>query len=278
MSKVIAVDIVEASKDTFNVFAILLDKQEGCLFRKEVTNISFSEVHEFIEKEIIPECIQHNCKIIFENNSSINCVILMKFKEYLIGEKVHYFKNIHLKDYLNESINFTELCLKQLLDEEFTTYTLISGLDEEPVYTTSSDWTYEDNIQNWLHESKPYRVTVDAILHNKTVLSNNDYEILTDELFVRHKDFIIYNEKAIILYVDGLLPAEISVVQNYLNEDNYPNTPVKAIRKFLLKKIGRELSLVVVMFIFMTNQLKSCLFGNTILKNREGIKIITKLI
>jgi hypothetical protein len=138
-------------------------------------------------------------------------------KEYLIDQTVYYFKNINLKDYLNENTDFTELVLTQLLSEVFTTYTLISNIDEEPVYTTSSDWNYEDNIQNWLFDVKPYRVTLDAIQHNRTVLNNSDYELLTDELFTRHKGFIIYNKMAIIVYVNGLLSNEIDVVKDFIN-------------------------------------------------------------
>lgn len=138
-------------------------------------------------------------------------------KEYLINQEVYYFKNIQLKGYLNQSTDFNELVLNQLLLEKFTTTVLISEEDEEAVYDTTSDWVYENNIQNWLFANKPYRVTIDATLHNKTVLVNSNYELLTDKLFVRHKDYIIYNEKAIIVYVNGLLQEEIAVVQNYLN-------------------------------------------------------------
>jgi hypothetical protein len=168
---------------------------------------------------IVIDKIDINNNFIIYNHYEAQCFDMNNevIKEYLISQTPYYFKNINLKDYLNESTDFTELTLKQLLAEQFTTYTLISDFDEELVYTTSSDWNYEDNIQNWLFDTKPYRVTIDAILHNKTVLANNNYELLTDELFVRHKDFIIYNEKAIIVYVNGLLPGEISVVQDFIN-------------------------------------------------------------
>lgn len=173
-----------------------------------------------INNEIITiDRIDINNNFIVYNHYEAQCFDMSNkvVKEYLISQNVYYFKNIQLKNYLNESTDFTELSLKQLLSEEFTIHTLISEPEEEPVYTTTSDWLYEDNIQNWLFTNKPYRVTIDAIMHNKTVLANEDYELLTDELFVRHKDFIIYNEKAIIVYVNGLLPDEISIVQDYVN-------------------------------------------------------------
>ena len=73
--------------------------------------------------------------------------------------------------------------------------------------------------KNSLFPSKQYRVIINNDESTSQLLTNEAYRMLYLALLEKHKDTSIsYNEdKNAVMYVDELKPAEISIVQDFLN-------------------------------------------------------------
>jgi len=84
--KIIVLDITPLENNLFNIHSILMDKQEGCLFRKHSLNRNIDEIKQFIEEKLITECIKNNCYITFENNNPIHFHLLKEYTKYLVND------------------------------------------------------------------------------------------------------------------------------------------------------------------------------------------------
>ena len=127
----------------------------------------------------------------------------------------HVFNDINLKDYLNQSINYTELCYNQLKTEKELT-----------------DFIVSEDTQNWLFPDRPYRIAVVSsfILKELQPLDNtgtlSDIGTLIENEKIKNFGFYIDNseDKISIIYVNTIEPDDMTIVTPYLNNTMFVET------------------------------------------------------
>ena len=84
-------------------------------------------------------------------------------------------------------------------------------------------WLISEDFQNWLHSEKPVRIITNRKKSDKEILNNADYRNLQQSLTVKHSGFIKIGDNNITMYVNGLNPSEIEIVQEFINTPENPN-------------------------------------------------------
>lgn len=148
---------------------------------------------------------------IFSEYENTVCKDVLNVK---VQSRVHYFTGIVLKTYLNQLINFYELCYTNLQSELFTDYVV------------SSD------TQNWLFPSRPIRTTVlnSLIIANVKPIDNSGtlspLGTLIERVKVQHYDYYMDNnmDKTTVIYFLTFDPADYAIILPFLNNGIYPET------------------------------------------------------
>jgi hypothetical protein len=133
---------------------------------------------------------------------------LYELYKYKLKQENYEFKSIDLREYLNQSINFTELCYSKLQSELFKDYVIESGL------------------QNWLFYLKHYRITVNNIQNNKQLAINSEYRRLINGMIDLHQNTIIVQDENTIMYVNTIKEEDINIVSKFLNKWIFVETKI----------------------------------------------------
>ncbi len=122
----------------------------------------------------------------------------------IISQTVKTFEQITLKDYLNQTVNFTELCYTQVKLE----LNLI-------------DYTLESDTQCWLSPYKTKRFTIPNSLIVTAIKEDNEFKVAIDKIVSDSKIdteiLIIETSNNTIVYANSINSSIEDVIMQYIS-------------------------------------------------------------
>ncbi len=85
------------------------------------------------------------------------------------------------------------------------------------------EWSVSNDIQNWLHTDKPFRVLINNVENNREILVNPDYKTLMNDMLVLHDGFIDVNNINTVMYVNTLEDSDLSIIAGFINTPENPD-------------------------------------------------------
>jgi len=132
-------------------------------------------------------------------------------KEFKIEQKGHEFTTINLEDYLNQTVNFTDLVINELQKELFANYVI------------------EEGVYNWIYPLKNYRLVINNTKSNEA-LGNPSYLTLLNKMVTEQPNRLVQKTNTII-YVNSIEEGDLSEsIVPYINDwifiERNPNSQI----------------------------------------------------